>query len=109
MGMFGVDEFLPSSGFMEFIGQALCRDGAITQGLCGNVLFLLCGFDSSQLNEVKLFELTKGIFFTSDFFKTALPVIISHSPAGASSKTILHYTQEINSGINSGEKDEFYY
>ncbi|CAB3373681.1 Hypothetical predicted protein [Cloeon dipterum] len=79
MSMFGVDEFLPSSGFMEFIGQALCNDGAWTQVICSNVLFLIVGFDSKQLNE------------------TTLPVIMSHTPAGAATKQILHYAQEMNS------------
>lgn len=69
MGMFGVDEFLPSSNFMEFIGQALCNDNAITQGLCGNVLFLLCGFDSGQLNQVFIFALKKNqSFLMCNFF-----------------------------------------
>ncbi|XP_059483957.1 uncharacterized protein LOC132201648 [Neocloeon triangulifer] len=79
LNMFGVDEFFPSTEFLEFIGASLCRDGAFTQAICSNVLFLLCGFDSKQLNE------------------TTMPIIISHTPAGASSKTVLHYTQEINS------------
>ncbi|KAG8230455.1 hypothetical protein J437_LFUL009944 [Ladona fulva] len=76
---FGIDEFLPNSDLLDMVGAALCKDDAITQSLCSNILFLLCGYDSQQLNE------------------TMIPVIIGHVPAGASSKTVIHYGQEINS------------
>ncbi|KAF4521288.1 hypothetical protein B566_EDAN002292 [Ephemera danica] len=79
LGMMGMDEFLPSSEFFELMGAALCRDQAMFQIVCSNILFLIAGFDSQQLNE------------------TALPVIMDHTPAGASTKTICHYAQEINS------------
>lgn len=54
MTMMGVDEFLPTSEFMEFMGQTLCNDESLFQSLCSNVLFLIAGFDSQQLNEVTL-------------------------------------------------------
>ncbi|XP_046395248.1 lipase 3-like [Ischnura elegans] len=80
MKMLGVNEFMPHSDLLDMIGLALCKDGAITQALCSDVLFLISGFDSKELN------------------RTALPIITAHTPAGASTKTIVHYVQEINSG-----------
>ncbi|XP_059487749.1 lipase 3-like [Neocloeon triangulifer] len=77
--MIGVNEFAPSNFFTEYIGRRLCRDGAVTQSVCSNITFLLFGFNSRQLNE------------------TALPVIYSHTPAGVSTKTLLHFSQLINS------------
>ena len=47
----------------------------LPQGLCTNILFILCGFDEAQLNT------------------TLLPDILHHTPAGASTHTILHYAQ----------------
>ncbi|XP_044019375.1 gastric triacylglycerol lipase-like [Aphidius gifuensis] len=45
-----------------------------------NILFTFCGFDAEQFN------------------KTLLPVILGHEPAGTSTKTVIHYAQEIHSG-----------
>ncbi|XP_071452979.1 lipase 3-like [Hetaerina americana] len=87
MKMLGANEFLPKSELLEMVGMITCKDHAITQSLCGDVLFLLCGFDSKELNE------------------TMIPVITGHTPAGASTKTIVHYVQ----GINSGKFRQFDY
>ncbi|XP_046395142.1 lipase 3-like [Ischnura elegans] len=76
----GINQFFPSSDFYGFIGDALCKDEAITQSLCTNVIFLICGYDSKELNQ------------------TTIPVIMGHTPAGASTRQVLHYAQEINSG-----------
>ena len=75
----GIGEFLPSNGFMNWISGLFC-DAAWIQGVCESVLFLLTGFDPAQMNE------------------TLLPTIVSHTPAGASTHTILHYGQEVTSG-----------
>lgn len=80
LDLMGVYEFLPHSDLLSLIGEALCNDHAITADLCANVLFLIAGFDSPQLN------------------KTLLPVILGHTPAGASTKQLLHYGQEVESG-----------
>jgi hypothetical protein len=48
----GVYEFMPRSELLTLIGQALCNDKAITVDLCSNVLFLIAGYDSAQLNKV---------------------------------------------------------
>ena len=50
------------------------------QGICTNILFILCGFDEPQMNT------------------TLLETIMKHTPAGASTPTVLHYAQEVTSG-----------
>lgn len=50
--MLGAYEFLPTMEFLQIAGQSLCRDEAIFQELCANVLFLLGGYNSEQLNRV---------------------------------------------------------
>ena len=74
----GGGEFLPSNIIMDILADLVC-DENIFQGLCQSVLFVLCGFDEAQLN------------------KTLLETITHHTPAGTSTKTVVHYAQEINS------------
>ncbi|XP_050303083.1 lipase 3-like [Anthonomus grandis grandis] len=79
--LIGVNEFVPTSDFFKYIvGDAICSKNSITQLLCENVLFALCGFDYDQMNV------------------TLLPTILKYLPAGCSTKQAVHYGQEINSG-----------
>jgi len=86
----GMGEFLPSNWLMDFIAFWACGDGSLLEGVCENVVFLLCGYDQQQMNE------------------TMLETIASHIPAGTSTFTILQYAQEINSkdfgGMDWGEE-----
>lgn len=75
----GMYEFLPNSEMMNVLGETQCRDGAWLQGMCSNVLFLIGGFNSEQMND------------------TMLPVILGHTPAGASTDQMVHYGQSIRS------------
>lgn len=65
---------------MEFLGAAFCKENNPFQFVCSNILFLISGYNVDQLN------------------KTALPILMSHTPAGASVKTVVHFAQVINSG-----------
>ncbi|XP_044255204.1 lipase 3-like [Tribolium madens] len=78
--LIGVNEFLPSNEFMALVGDVLCGDDDITQILCTNALFAICGFSASEMNA------------------TILPVLTGHTPAGSSVMQLMHYAQEINSG-----------
>lgn len=80
MKLIGVSEFLPSTEFLAGVGDVLCSDDSLTQFLCTNSLFALCGFNKDQFNT------------------TLLPVVLGHTPAGSSIYQMLHYAQEINSG-----------
>ncbi|KAF2901553.1 hypothetical protein ILUMI_04631 [Ignelater luminosus] len=76
----GVGEFMPNTGFLGKVGNVLCSEDAVTQILCTNSMFALCGFNQRQMNA------------------TLLPIIMGHSPAGSSVKQVMHYIQEIQSG-----------
>ncbi|KAL7287740.1 hypothetical protein TKK_0018123 [Trichogramma kaykai] len=76
----GEGEFLPQNWLLKFFARHGCDVNVSEEKICANTLFLICGFDASQFNY------------------TLLPVILSHSPAGASTKTLIHYGQEIKSG-----------
>jgi len=74
----GYDEFLPAdSRWWQIVEKYYC-DRSWGEKACRNVLFALAGYDPAQSN------------------LTALPVIIAHTPAGASTRTVVHYAQEIN-------------
>jgi lysosomal acid lipase/cholesteryl ester hydrolase len=45
-------------------GKLICKDESPFQEVCANVLFLLCGYNSAQLN------------------RTIIPTILQHTPAG---------------------------
>lgn len=64
MNLFGVYEFLPSNDMMVKGGKLVCKDESPIQEICANVLFLICGFNSQQLN------------------RTLLPEIVANTPAG---------------------------
>lgn len=65
--MLGLYEFLPSSKFIQLLGDLLCDEESNFKGICSNILFLIAGFDKAQLNEV--FEYIT-IYFQSKFNKT---------------------------------------
>lgn len=75
----GIREFLPNNLLFTLVGQVLCKEKAITQSLCYNIMFLCTGFNSPQLN------------------LTLLPTLLAHMPAGASVKTLTHFGQLIRS------------
>ncbi|KAK5639104.1 hypothetical protein RI129_011596 [Pyrocoelia pectoralis] len=78
--LIGMYEFLPNTQFLAVASRYLCSDNSVTQILCTNSYFAICGFNQKQMNS------------------TLLPVIMAHNPGGASTKQLLHYAQEIKSG-----------
>merc|ERR1711973_723475 len=92
LSWFGIGEFLPSNLLIDCLASLFCH--GLTEGICTNILFLLCGYDKPQMNS------------------TLLDTIMHHTPAGASTNTIFHYAQEIRSGNFEGydwgsDKDNF--
>lgn len=77
---FGEDEFLPQNNVLRFLAKYGCKENYFEEEICTNTLFVICGFDKEQFNY------------------TLLPVILSHDPAGASTKTLVHFSQEVESG-----------
>ncbi|KAF2889481.1 hypothetical protein ILUMI_16692 [Ignelater luminosus] len=76
----GMHEFLPRTDFLAKVGEKFCGDTSAFQILCINSLFAVSGFNRKQMNS------------------TLVPVIMGHTPAGSSSKQLIHYAQGIISG-----------
>lgn len=93
MELIGMYEFLPNTRAMTRFKELVCAEDAFTQPLCRNVLFLIAGFDKDQYNA------------------TLLPLILKHTPAGASTKQIVHYAQLIKTGfwITAGKFRQYDY
>jgi lysosomal acid lipase/cholesteryl ester hydrolase len=77
----GIGELIPHNALMDLLGATVCHQQSLIQEICSSVLFLMCGFDSEQLD--------------MDMF----PVIIGHTPAGSSVRNIVHYAQGVNSKV----------
>ena len=78
--LLGEGEFLPQNFVMKHLAKYLCYIDFLEERICASSLFVIVGFDKAQFNY------------------TLLPVILNHTPAGTSSKTLVHYAQEIESG-----------
>ncbi|CAL1287331.1 unnamed protein product [Larinioides sclopetarius] len=73
----GVKEILSSNIFSKYSSEILCNTKF--KFICEDIIFLICGTDYSQLNA------------------TRLSVYVSHTPAGTSTKSIIHYAQMVKS------------
>lgn len=73
----GANEFLPQNSVLRWLSKHACEINHYEEAICENSLFVLCGHDAKQFN------------------RSLLPIILSHVPAGASTKTLVHYAQEI--------------
>jgi len=72
-------EFMPSRFFYKKMGEYICQL-PVAHLLCENILFMIAGTDTAQLNT------------------TRLPVYTAHTPAGTSRQNLAHYGQMIGSG-----------
>ncbi len=77
--IFGDGEFFPSSNMMNWIAQQICGHIPLTDDICASIMFLFAGYSKDNFNI------------------TRIPIYISHTPAGTSSKNILHFGQQVNS------------
>lgn len=78
--MLGIRELFPAKKQMDKGGQNQCERDSPYAFICYNVIFLLAGYNSEQLD------------------KDLLPEIMEVTPAGASVNQILHFAQEVMSG-----------
>ncbi|XP_037962116.2 lipase 3 [Plutella xylostella] len=83
----GLHEFLPDSPLVRALRRLACGLGALAERVCGNALFLATGFGFDQLDVGNL------------------PVLLGHTPSGASMKQFVHYGQ----GVLSGDFRQFDY
>ncbi len=75
----GVNEFAPNNEITELFDLVACDATMRQLKICENVLFLLTGFDEKQMN------------------MTMLPIILGHEPGGTSTRTVIHFAQEVES------------
>lgn len=77
--LFGRRDFLPQSHMIDWFAEHVCADRVLSE-LCGNLFFVLCGFDEKNLN------------------MTRTPVYSTHCPAGTSVRNMVHWAQAVNRG-----------
>lgn len=88
--MFGANELLATNEVLKWLSKYTFklepqkRKGILSK----NLFFVLCGYDEKQFN------------------RSLVPAILNHVPAGTSTKTLVHYAQEID---NEGEFQQFDY
>jgi len=70
--MFGVHDFMPDSALLSKLLPGLCKT---TPFVCDNVLGLITGWDTKNLNNSRI------------------PVIVAHEPSGTSVQNIIHWVQ----------------
>ena len=58
----------------KFLAEIVCASH-ITESACADVVFLITGFDTSNLND------------------TRIPVYVAHTPASTSVKDVVHFAQ----------------
>lgn len=88
MKLLGANEFLPQNAVLRWLSKHACEINHYEEVICENSLFVFCGHDVKQFN------------------RTLLPMILGHVPAGASTRTLIHYAQEIR---NDGRFQQFDY
>ncbi|XP_025420148.1 lipase 3-like [Sipha flava] len=71
----GYYEFRPNGKILLFAGKKFCEANSLFEGVCENMLFLYAGYDSKRL------------------IKSILPIILAHTPAGASARQLTHFAQ----------------
>ncbi|XP_033335083.2 lipase 3 [Megalopta genalis] len=78
--LLGETEFLPQDHVVKYLSKTLCDLFRWEEKICANLMFIFTGFDETE------------------FSYPLLPLILSHTPAGTSTKTMVHFAQEIQSG-----------
>ncbi|CAM5129105.1 unnamed protein product [Eretmochelys imbricata] len=77
--IFGNKDFLPHTYFGEVVAVEFCRHMSLSE-ICGNILFVLCGFNEKNLN------------------MSRVHVYTAHAPAGTSVQNMIHWKQAIKTG-----------
>ncbi|XP_050085818.1 lipase 1-like [Anopheles aquasalis] len=76
--LFGIAEFLPNTPILQEVATRICPPTATTN-LCMHLLFLLSGYDPTQLDPA------------------LVPILLGHTPAGAATKQVVHFAQGVRS------------
>ncbi|CAL8309903.1 unnamed protein product [Boreogadus saida] len=87
--LFGRKNFFPQNDMIKWFAEHIC-DKVVLSELCGNIFFVLCGFDEINLN------------------MTRVPVYTTHCPAGTSVQNMIHWSQAVHGGKAHGLRDYGY-
>lgn len=102
----GINELAPTNKVLKMLSYEC--EKSCGQEICENLLFVLAGtkarFQWFLLYYKLLFKLIG--FNKNEFNMTSLPKIVAHDPAGTSTKTLVHYAQEI---WNDGKFQQYDY
>eukprot|EP00069_Balaena_mysticetus_P014158 bmy_08487T0 len=104
-GLFGKKEFLYQTRFLRQFVIYLCGQVIMDQ-ICSNIMLLLGGFNTKNMNmpgDLVLTKCTSCEFFhvpltTHALLQSRANVYVAHTPAGTSVQNILHWSQAVNSG-----------
>lgn len=88
MKLFGANEFLSRGAVLKYLSKHSCKISKVEELICETSMYILCGHDKDQ------------------FDLSLKPMIFGHVPAGASTKTLAHYAQEMK---NKGHFQQFDY
>ncbi|CAB3373679.1 Hypothetical predicted protein [Cloeon dipterum] len=80
LALIGEHEFLRHGAITGYLEEEFLKINHIGTKGAEYLFYFICGYDPDQFN------------------KTLLPLILGHTPAGASTQTVLHFLQEVNSG-----------
>ena len=78
--IFGENEFLPESAFIQNMVKIFCEENQQEEKLCTSLIGLIGGTDESQMNSSRI------------------PVFLADEPAGTSTKNFIHWLQLVRSG-----------
>ncbi|KAJ8396044.1 hypothetical protein AAFF_G00025760 [Aldrovandia affinis] len=77
--LFGKKDFFPQTPLIKWFATKFCSHNPLSE-LCGNIFFVLCGFDEKNLN------------------MSRTPVYTTHCPAGTSVQNMIHWSQAVHGG-----------
>merc|ERR1711892_436652 len=77
---YGPHTVLPSNWLVEWWATKVCDEKMVRNRACENIMFLVAGYNENEMNS------------------TLLPYILSHVPAGTSTRNMIHYAQSVNTG-----------
>uniref|UniRef100_A0AC34R737 Lipase n=1 Tax=Panagrolaimus sp. JU765 TaxID=591449 RepID=A0AC34R737_9BILA len=93
--IFGAYDFLPSGFFEKLFAYVICGEKWFKNPLCSNLLFQIAGPDSKDIN------------------MTRVMIYMDHTPAGSSTKNVVHWAQMVASGkfckYDYGTKNQEFY
>ncbi|KPJ21692.1 Lipase 1 [Papilio machaon] len=92
--LIGIGEILPNTLLLTWAGQIFCKDHAITQEICSNILFAVGGWNDAHLNTIIERHITtvKPIFFyysDNDPLSQSKDVYRLYEELGSESKVLL--------------------